>query len=46
MEESVLADGFELRVIASDDEHAFMFEHSLPIDSSVTGHFFAEEFVE
>jgi len=45
MEESTNIEGQELRVFASDDEHSFMFENCLGMDS-VTGLLFAEEFVE
>jgi len=45
MEESVVTEGLELRVVASDDDHAFMSDHSLTLES-ITGRFFAEEFVE
>jgi len=45
MEESVVTDGLELRVVASDDDHAFMFDHSLSLDS-ITARFLTEEFVE
>lgn len=45
MEDTINVEGQELRIVAADEEHIFMLENKLDQGTSLTGMFFAEEFV-